>query len=599
MPEVTARKLSMAVKAGFDRLKTYRRARAMFIKEYVGSYYLKNKGMTGEQPINLVFSAIKTILPNIVMKNPVNKVITEILPYRQYAELLSLGLDFNQKKMKLKNTLRAGTVDAFFGMGIYKTGISMSGQVLNEDDQLIDPGQLYTDTVDLDNFTMDPTCFKLTESTFFGDRIRVPRQTLLDMNGVNRELVMQLPTTQVKSGSDSGVSNITQTPLRSESMQNLQDYVYVVEVWVPKANAVVLIPDPYVKIFDDFISIKEYYGPDDGPYTFEILTPDVPGNPLPIAPVGVWYDLAQAANRMFKKTMDQADRQKDVMVYDPAQSDTAQDILDAEDGEFIASNDPKSVQVLNLGGQRRENEAMTASLQGWFNYMSGNPEQMGGMGSDADSATQADIMYSNANVGIEDTKGIIYDVAADISGKQAWYMMNDPLLDQVLCKRQPGDEQIQVQLTPEQRSGDFLDYAFTIIPRSMVVINPQIRSKRLIEFTTNLLPGAVNAAMLMLQMGQPFNLPGYLTLMADELDITAEVQYLFQDPQFEARLELIMSAGPQPAGKGTAITPAGVKQNHGFPGKKNIKSLSGDRNSDRQQGGARSQEVHDGNRSTY
>ncbi len=302
---------------------------------------------------------------------------------------------------------------------------------------------------------------------------------------------------------------------------------------------------------------------------------------------------------MFKKIMDHGDRQKDVVVFDPAQSDTAQDILDADDGEYIAAQDPKSVQVLHLGGQRKENEGMMAQLSGWFNYMSGNVDQMAGQKSDVNTATQADIMYSNANVSIEDTKELIYDVAADISAKQAWYMMNDPLMDMTLAKREAGNEQVQVRLTPEQQEGDFLDYAFEIIPRSMAVMNPQIRSKRLIEFTTNLLPAAVNSAMLMLQMMIPFDLQGYITLMAEELDITAQVQHLFNDPNFAERLKFIMSQGPQPAGKGSPISAAGVRQNHGFPGKKKIKSLSGDTNSARQQSGGRAQETHDGNRSTY
>ena len=598
MPEVTAKKLSLAVKSGFDRLKTYRRNRAMFIKKYVGQYYAKAYGITGQQPINLIYNAIRVTIPNIIMKNGLNRVVTEILPYRQYADMLSLGLDFNQKKMKLKNTLRAGTVDAFFGMGVYKTGISMSGQVLNENNNLIDPGQLYTDIVDLDNLTMDPTCYRREEATFLGDKIRVPRQTLLDTNGINSDLVMQLPKCNAQAGSDKGTHTLTQTQMQTLDMQNLQDYVYVVEVWIPGANVIALIPDPHVKMFDDFISVKDYYGPDIGPYTFEVLTPPVPNNPLPLAPVGIWYDLADIANRTFKKEADQAERQKDVLVFDPAQSDTAQDILDAEDGEYVASNDPKAVQVLKLGGQRREGEAFMQQAQLWFNYMSGNPDQMAGLKSDANTATQADILYSNANIGVEDTKGIIYDVAADISAKQAWFMHNDPLMHQVLCKRQPGDVQTQIVLTPEQQQGDWLDYSFEIIPKSMAIINPAIRSKRIVEFATNILPAAVNATMMMLQMGQPFNLVGYLTLIADELDITSEVQHLFNDPMFMQRVEFMMAMGPQEAGKGTANTAAGVKQNHGFPSKTKIKSLSGQVNSDRQQSGGLSQGAHDANRGT-
>jgi len=41
MPQVefTARKISEVAKEGIDRLKHYRNARAMFIKDYVGNYF--------------------------------------------------------------------------------------------------------------------------------------------------------------------------------------------------------------------------------------------------------------------------------------------------------------------------------------------------------------------------------------------------------------------------------------------------------------------------------------------------------------------------------------------------------------------------------
>jgi len=79
------RKIALAVKEGFNRLKRYRKARAMFIKAYVGQYYTSVRGMTGNAPINLVFHTIRTMVPNLVMKNPVSRVLTQVVAQRDYA----------------------------------------------------------------------------------------------------------------------------------------------------------------------------------------------------------------------------------------------------------------------------------------------------------------------------------------------------------------------------------------------------------------------------------------------------------------------------------------------------------------------------------
>ncbi len=191
MPEnITARQFSIAVSQGFDRNRSFARARAMFIKEYVGKYYAKTYGLTGEEPINLIFNTIRAMVPNLVMKSGVNKVGTEIIPYRDYAYLLGLGLDKLDHKIEYKETLRAAIVDAFFLMGILKTGLATGGKLLNFGDVLVDEGQIYTDNVDFDDFVFDPVCKDFRNAAFPGDRNRVPRQILLDDDDFDHDLVM-------------------------------------------------------------------------------------------------------------------------------------------------------------------------------------------------------------------------------------------------------------------------------------------------------------------------------------------------------------------------------------------------------------------------
>uniref|UniRef100_A0A6M3LCF2 Portal protein n=1 Tax=viral metagenome TaxID=1070528 RepID=A0A6M3LCF2_9ZZZZ len=561
MPEYfTPNKFALAVKQGFERNKRHRRARAMFIKEYVGKYYSSEYGLTGDEPINLIFNTIRATVPNLVMKYGINKVSTEIIEYRQYAYLLGLAMDKLDRNIKIKDTLRAGIVDAFFMMAVFKSGISSGGKMLNFGDIFIDEGQVYTDLVDFDDFTADPSCKDYRKAAFLGDRNRVPRQILLDDNEFDHDLVMKIPkSTNVRDK----VEHITRRGMNDDEMYDLQDFVDVVEVFVPGANALITIPDPDQLILPEYLAARDYYGPKEGPYTFMTLTQPVPGNPFPIAPVSVHFDLHRMANKMMVKNMEQADREKSIGIYDPAGADEAEDIRTEIDGGMVAG-DPNSVKVVTFGGNNVKSEQMLQQCQIWHNYMSGNPDQMSGLVSNAESATQANILQANATITIEDCRDMIYDAAADAAGKRAWYIHTDPFMDFMLARRKPGGEYEQLRLTPEQRDGDFLDYTFTLKARSMSRLDPAVRTKRIVEFGTNLVPSLMNTAMVAQQMGMPFNVQEAITDLAEEQDILDDVQDWFNDPTFMQRVQLQMAMNPQPAGKATpgqsGAGPRGIPQ---------------------------------------
>lgn len=552
MPEeVMPQKIQLVAKAGFERMKNYRRATAMFVKEYAGYYYRQSKGLTGEEPINLIFNTIRAMVPNLVMQSPINQVTTKFTTYKQYAELLSLALNSVEEDIKLKQTLRAWIVSALFGWGIMKIGLNATGEMIKFGDVNVDPGQVYAELVDLDNFILDPICTNIYEASMLGHKTMVPRQMLLDDNSYNHDLVRRLPTSAMIRKNDT-VSQLTQKHMGTLEIQSLMDFVDVCELWIPEADAIVTIPDPEQATFDDYLKITDYYGPKEGPYVFLSFTPPVIGNPFPVAPVSLWYDLHRMANRVFTKIMDQADRQKDVLLFNPAAADDAQSLVDAKDGDAIASSDPKQAQVYSYGGQNRNNEQMLQQLQVWYNYVSGNPDQMSGnipnVAKGKETATRSQILQANANISIEDARGILYDQTAEISRRIAWYLHHDPLIEIPLTKRTTDGEEIQRVLTPEQRQGDFLKYTFKIVQRSMSRLDPTIRSKRIMEFGTNILPAAVNAAMMMMQIGMPFNLQRYLTRIAEEMGIGDWVQDMFDDPEFQQKLQLYMAIGPKNAG---------------------------------------------------
>lgn len=595
--EVQPIKLQMAVKRGFERGKRYRRARAMFVREFVGQYYTKQSGLTGDEPINLIFHTIRAMVPNLVMQNPVNKLETKIIAQQTYGELLGLAIDQVERDIDLKEVLRGWIVSALFGWGIIKVGLAASGEMLQFGDTKIDPGQVYAELVDLDDFVIDPVCTKLRKATFMGSRIRVPRQLLLDTNGYNHDLVIQLPHARYTSDGKR-VEDISKHNISTMEMYTLQDFVEVVELWVPEADALVTIPDPMQTTFSEYLRLTDYNGPKEGPYVDLSFTPPVENNPYPVAPVSLWYDLHRIANRMFKKIMNQADRQKDIVFYTPAQSDEAQDVLDAQDGDAIATVDPKGVQVVSIGGQNQKNEVMLQELQMWYNYISGNPDQMAGNLPSAakgkETATRSQILQSNAQIGIEDARSILYDRTSKVSERIAWYLHTDPMIKLPLTKRKTGGEQIQLWLTPEQRCGDFLRFTFRLVQRSMSRLDPALKSKRVIEFATKLVPALMAAAFQAIQMGVPFNIQRAITDAANELDILETVQDWFDDPEFEQKMAMFASMGPQNAGKAGTNSPEGIVQNGQFPMARNTATPQQESNQFAQETAAESQSAFEG-----
>lgn len=590
MPEelVMSRRVSAVVKEGFNRLKKYRAMRTMFIKDYVGQYYQQQAGTTGKEPINLIFAALRILVPNIAAKNPVNEVTTKLLAQKDYAELLSLSLDAHQEKTNRKKLLRGGLVDSAFGFGVFKTSIADSGEVYDFENVQLDNGQLYTALIDLDDFVCDPLCTNFDSAAFLGHKILVSRQELLDADGWNHDLVTELPLVSLQGEGQEEIKNLTQKETSNLEMRTLQDLVCVVELWVPKANVIIHIPDPRQKIADKYLKIDDYYGPKEGPYTFLSLTPPIPNNPFPVAPVGLWRDLHGMANRVFHKLMAQADRQKDFIVYKPEYADIIQAMIDAPGDtiEAIACNDPSGIAKVSFGGQNPDNERMLVQLQAWFNYIAGNPDQLGGVKVGAETATGQEILQANASVSIQDMRDIVYDVAGEISMKEAWFLHHDPMINQPLTKRETGNKEVQLWLTPEQRRGDFLRLGFRIKRRSMSALDPTIRAKRIMEFMTNVLPAGVNAAYQCMQMGTPFNLQRYLTKGAEELGIGDWMSEIFVDPEFQQKLAMMLQVGMKDAGK---ASPQGFIQNQGFPMKRNVLGPTQEINQTRQEPAAVSQ----------
>jgi hypothetical protein len=456
-------------------------------------------------------------------------------------------------------------VDAIFTLGIVKTGLSQSDSVyaMEDDEGHIDAGTIYTEKVDFDNWVVDPNSKEhmFRDAAFMGDRITVPRRVLLDSGLYKNDLVERLPRCGDDNDRNKRAHALSMNNIQMDENSDLEDDVEIVELWVPSANAIVTVPGTDDVSFDDYLRIDDYYGVKEGPYSLLALTPPVPGNPLPIPMVGIWNDLHVLSNRMAKKIIEQAERQKDITAYKRSASDDAEQLKDAGDGESVAVDDPDAVKVLSFGGQQNSNDTHLASLQAWFNMMAGNPEQVGGQRVDAKSATAAQILNQNASVSLEDMKDMVYQFSADEKRKRCWYFHTDPMMQVPLTRRQPMPgppmmtpmgavqgpptmQEVQVILTPEARRGDFIDFTFKIEPESMGRIDSKVRLQQEYDLAQKILPAAMVAAQTAMQLGIPFSAKAFIMRMAKDAGIEW-MDEVFYDPEYQQQMQQQMMMGPQ------------------------------------------------------
>lgn len=547
---ITVKRLQRAVRLGFERVENFRKARYMFMREYVGAFY--DQADPGKaQPLNLIFKAVSILVPHLVSKNPEHEVTSHYAMYASYAEMLKLSLDDLAKKIGMKSTLRMTIIDAIMAVGCIKDGLAVSGEILEDPSGMSNIAQPYADRVDLDDLSIDAMCRDLRESVHMANRVRLTRSFLEDSGLYDTDFIRRLPSVGEVQRRGKEVETLSRRRNNNGDINELVDFLDVVEVYLPDDKIIVTIP--FDVEVDDYLRVVEYEGPDPvgdtmqlGPYHF-LGFHWAPNNPFPVPPCGIWYDLHQMANDHAAKADRQARRSKEVLVYGRTATDDAQEIVDADDGDSVPVDHPEMVKTVRYGGTGDDIYRHLSWIDMKFSESGpGDFQALGGESSNADTATQANLLASAANIRIGDMKDLTYDFSNGVSRNLAWHLHTDPLIEKPLVKRIPGGEDITLFLTPEARRGDFLDFHFGVTWESMDRDNPVMRSQKLTQFVQTVIPTAVQTYMQLATVGLHgmFNFVKFITINA-RLQGIKGFEAVWNDPEFQMMIAEQLARAPQ------------------------------------------------------
>lgn len=471
----SAKKYASGVKQSDSRLKAYRDNRIAFLRQFAGPYYTSGDGAPEEaEPLNTIFQLVSLYGPHLVYQNPKAMVSTTFPELRAEGNKLELGLNHLFNEIDFRSTLRTCVVDALFGVGIVKCGLTSGGQQYEVDGYLHDNGQPFCDAVDIDDYVIDPEARRREEAWFEGNRYKMPLSYLREASGYNEKVVDTLKPRE-NYGNNRKSEDLSRADYKVDE-EKLIDYVELIDLWLPKENILVTMaanPDDV----QGFVREMQWEGPERGPY--EMLGYHwVPNNLLPLPLVSVIYDLHVLLNKQARKLGRQADRQKDLVLFDRTKAEEAKEVQGANDGEMVGVDNVDRFNQVSFGGLNDKGFQNAEMLKNWLSIYGGNTDLLGGIMAQSETLGQDQMLMQNASIRVDDMRAQVHHFTKKIIERLAWYLTSDPLIRLPLVKEVAG-VQVPITYSAEEREGDFLDFSFDLQPHSMMADTPSRKYQRL------------------------------------------------------------------------------------------------------------------------
>jgi len=455
-----------------------------------------------DTPLNVYNLALRIYQRRLISGDPRVNVRSRSPKAMPAAYELSLACEQLFREINLKDTLKEVVHQGLESVGIVKVAVTPRG-MHEAKGFLHDAEQPFCDPVLLENFAFDTNAKRWEEIDWCGDRYRLPLDDLLNNPMWDQEVVATMDTKESRQDEDlrqsPGEESVQRMGVQDSVFRDdLRQYVTVWDIWLPREKLLITISDGK----GGPLRVVPWEGPENGPYHLLCFDP-IPGNILPVSPGGHLESLAKLINRAIRKLGNQLDRQKTNTTITPAAANAGDDktIQDCKDGDVLQLMDPKNTGEIRSGGVDQQSYAFTQGLISLFSWLGGNLDSLGGLASNAETASQQEMELVGANSLMDELAdkftGFLNRVTTDL----AWYIYSDPKGTRRLVKRLEGtDWEIPVEWGPERRSRSFFLFEFEVDQFSIHNRTPAQRLKVIMD----LIPRAAQIAqakMLFTQVG--------------------------------------------------------------------------------------------------
>lgn len=535
------------------KLQTFRERRLGMIRQFVGGAW-SDGGAPDRVPVNFLEMALNIYRRQVAARAPRVMVRSKDGDNISFADDLEIALNIAIEDMKFDETMRRWVLEAMFGMGVLKVGLAPSDQreIMGFTH---DPGQPFADVVDFEDFVFDITAKRWDQVQFCGNRYALPLEAVQDLKMFPKKDLSKYERRTTNEQGDQKISNMVDDG-GSYGEESYMDLVELWDIWLPYEGVVATFQtDPNGGLEDkEPLRVVEWDGPEGGPYHL-LSFGDVPGQIMPLPPAALMIDLHELGNRVFRKLARQADRQKTVTLVASANQDDGRRITSANDGDAVAVDRPEATKDVRYGGVDQAGLAFFQQLRQLTSYFGGNLETLGGLNNATNTASQEQLVKSQATMRIADMQERATAASTDVIKAIAFYMWNDPIRSYRIPKKIPNsDMTIMAEMKPEKRNGEFPDYAIEIVPFSMQSRTPSERLQSAMQVMQTYI---VPMSALLQQRGLVPNIEAFLKMSA-ELSGTPEIM----DLVMKVPPQELMQGPPAPGGGAGGAGPANTTRNY-------------------------------------
>ena len=483
-------RLLKAITSSRNAMEPFRRVRKELIKDYVGSWYAES-GAENKTLVNLINQTARIYTISLAANNPQVLVSTPRAESIAFARRFEVNLNKLISDMALDQTFRAIVMDAFFCLGcgvvmMRDTDTRFHGLLESEEDVWLDPGEPWFNRVSLDDLILDMPAKELSKMRYCGHRYRADYEKVMDEPGYSKKAKDKLKPSSRQHHDSTGAARDIASDWGSAEDDDLKDMVWLMDVWIAENNSIVTMACDQADI--EPLIEREWTGSQAGPYKFLSLG-DTPDNIIPTAPAVNLKGMHDLQNRLHRRMEDDSDSHRVVNVYPPGKEDDAKRIQTAERNSWQRMTDPTNIKQVEVGGIDQRDMALATFLQTEYDRFAGNLQAMGGLGPQAATVGQEEIVHGQLSKNVADMRVAVVNFASACILDLGRLMWEDQTLE-IRTSMPIGNSGIQVRsdwtsplaqnedlvrqgLQSPARVGNFEDYEFRVEPYSMVFKTPQ------------------------------------------------------------------------------------------------------------------------------
>jgi len=485
----------------FQAVKTSREAWGPFcrtakelIRDHVGSWYQERPhGARYKTLVNYINQTARIYTVALAANNPRVKAVTADPAQWPFARRFQVGLNKMIADMHLDATFRAVVLDAFFSVGcgvvqMRDTDTRFHGLLESEEDVWLDPGEPWFDRVPRDHLILDMAVREFSKMRYCGHIYRADFEKVMDEPGYDKAAKKLLSPTSKNQISDADFAQEIATGGAVDD-DELKPMLWLMDLWVAENKSVATFA---LDVDAPPLIERVWTGGQAGPYKFLSLGL-VPDNLIPVSPAANLKGLHDLANRNYRKMERQADAQKTLNIYPYGDEKDATNYRNAKDGEFLRGKNPRDFVQLRMGGVDPGLQAFQMVVEEQFNSMAGNVRAMGGLGQQAATLGQEEIIQESVSRIEADMHLAVLTFAGEVCTDLGYLMWHDQQME-IRASVQVAESGLHVDSSwpagrePGSRVGNFEDYDIQVIPYSTVFKTPQAKLNELFAMLDRIAP---------------------------------------------------------------------------------------------------------------